>query len=253
MADPDRAVAPSRVLTWERCLNVRDLGGLPTRDGGRTRWRALVRADSLCRLTPAGQEALHRHGVRTLIDLRTPREIAAEPGPFGAAATDDDLRYLHLPIPAAAVVEAPTPSQGYCLALDGAREAISRLAAAVAHAPPGGVLFHCHAGKDRTGLVAAVLLALVGVPDEAIVEDYVLLGDFEALAREWVRWIVGHTQDPVERARLLRGAPPDPDVMRALLHHLHGQHGGAEAYLLGGGATAADVALLRARLREPAA
>jgi hypothetical protein len=64
---------------------------------------------------------------------------------------------------------------------------------------------------------------------------------------------VNHTQDPAERARLLRGAPPDPDVMRGLLHHLHTRHGGPEAYLLGGGASRHDLALLRERLRDPAA
>jgi protein-tyrosine phosphatase len=237
---------PSRALAWASCLNVRDLGGLRTTDGRRTRVGALVRADLLCRLNEEGRAALVAHGIRTVIDLRNTSELAADPNPF-AEASETGIGYLNLPI-TSSVNAAGTPAEGYCRGLDGSQREIVQIVSAIARAPEGGVLFHCHAGKDRTGLVAAVALALVGVPDELIVEDYVVLGDFEALAREWVGWIVRHTDDPFERARLLRGAPPDPDVMRALLTYLHGHHGGAEAYLLAGGAVPEDVAALRRRL-----
>jgi len=71
-----------RHLHWDACLNVRDLGGFPTRDGHTTRSHAVVRADNLCRLTAHGRSALMRYGVRTAIDLRDPREHALEHDPF---------------------------------------------------------------------------------------------------------------------------------------------------------------------------
>ena len=157
------------------------------------------------------------------------------------------MRYLHAPLESHvnAVEGART---GYRRTLDHGRRLLAETATAIARAPVGGVLVNCNAGKDRTGILAAVLLALVGVPDDLIVDDHVVLGDFEAIAREWVRWIVEHTDDPAERARLLRSAPPDPDVMRDLLDHLDRQHGGAERYLIAGGTDPTDLARLRDRL-----
>jgi protein tyrosine/serine phosphatase len=247
MPPTTRTPGRTRVLSWERCLNVRDLGGLPTRDGRRTRWGALVRADSLCRLTDAGLAAVRAHGISTILDLRGAAEVASQPGPFGAGAAD--VTVLHFPIESHVNTVEGAPA-GYALTLDANQALVAAAATAIARAPDGGVLFHCHAGKDRTGIVAAVLLALAGVPDDLIVEDYLVLGDFEAIAREWVRWIVEHTDDPAERARLLRGAPPDPDVMRALLRHLQDRHGGAERYLVTGGVDAEDLRRLRERVVE---
>jgi protein-tyrosine phosphatase len=71
-----------RRLSWDACFNVRDLGGHPIVDGGQTRWRAVVRADTLCRLSETGRAALVDYGVRTVIDLRSARELEAVPHPF---------------------------------------------------------------------------------------------------------------------------------------------------------------------------
>lgn len=80
-------------LAWPGCVNVRDLGGLPTTDGGRTRVGALVRADALDRLTIQGWAALHRRGVRTVIDLRNSEQRGAD-----VAARPDDVATVHLPL-----------------------------------------------------------------------------------------------------------------------------------------------------------
>src|ERR671932_2707905 len=85
----------SRLLAFDACLNVRDLGGIATASGAATRERALVRADSLCRLSDAGRDALVAYGVRTIVDLRGHEEIAKEPNPF---ATHDAVRYRHAPL-----------------------------------------------------------------------------------------------------------------------------------------------------------
>ena len=76
---------PLRQLAWDACYNARDLGGLPTIDGGQTCWQAVIRTDLLNRLTAPGQCALVDYGVRTIIDLRGPKEVAEEPSPFALA------------------------------------------------------------------------------------------------------------------------------------------------------------------------
>jgi protein-tyrosine phosphatase len=249
------ASAADRTLRWEACHNARDLGGLETRDGRRTRWGALVRADLLCRLTEAGRAAVRAHGVRTVVDLRGPEEIAAEPNPFCRPGGDGPL-YLNLPVDeeraaavAAAMQAAGSAAERYCASLDGNQMRIARIASGIAGAPAGGVVVHCHAGKDRTGLVVALLLALVGVPDEVIAEEYALSGrNLEPLTREWLD---RYARDEAERAEMARRAVPHPEVMLDTLAHLRARHGGAERYLLAGGASAAELAALRERLVEP--
>jgi protein tyrosine/serine phosphatase len=251
-----------RLLRWEACLNARDVGGYPTRDGGQTRWRALIRADTLCRLTPAGRAALAAYGVRTVIDLRFPSEVALAPHPFATppapAAGGDGPRYLNIPVSsgrdpaldaevAAAFQACRTREEGYCVELDFSRTGFARIAAAVARAPAGGVVVHCHAGKDRTGLAVAVLLALVGVPDEVIADDYALSA--ACLKELYERQLAEDAPaDPAERARMEEEMSARPATMLAALAHLRSRHGGAEAYLLAGGATPDELALLRARL-----
>ncbi|MCK2220045.1 tyrosine-protein phosphatase [Actinomadura sp. ATCC 31491] len=160
----------SRHLAWDGCHNVRDLGGLPVAGGLRTRWGALVRADTPDRLTEAGWRAAAAHGVRTIVDLRVPGEHRTPPG---------------LRPPGMTVVAAPLHEPGerhehsgtplYLRAfLERRAERCVRVLRAVAAAPPGGVLVHCVAGRDRTGLVVLLLLALAGADAADIAADYEL-------------------------------------------------------------------------------
>ncbi len=88
-----------RRLRWDACWNVRDLGGLPTADGGLTRLGALVRADRLSRLTGAGVRAVVEYGVRTVVDLQFPDETARTPHPFrDAAQAERGVQYVNVPI-----------------------------------------------------------------------------------------------------------------------------------------------------------
>ncbi|MFF2627723.1 tyrosine-protein phosphatase [Kitasatospora griseola] len=162
-----------RQLDWDGCLNVRDLGGLPTRDGRRTRTGAIVRADNLDRLTAEGQNALLHYGVRTVIDLRD--QVEYRP----LLPTPDTVDLVRVPLDALAGPDwwarfgaldgTPLSFRPY---LDHCRDAVSRLVAAVAHARDGAIVVHCGAGRDRTGLAALVLLALAEVEPAAITEDY---------------------------------------------------------------------------------
>ena len=178
--------SPQRHLDWPGLHNVRDLGGLPTRDGGSIRPGALVRSEGLDRLDPAGWDRLHGHGVRTLVDLRSDFEIDAAP-----YASSGDLAVVQTRWEEGLLADpefadwAATGLLSTCLYyrrfLERWPERTATTVRAVAEAAPGGVLVHCAAGRDRTGLITALLLSLVGVPHDLIVADY-LASDARILA-----------------------------------------------------------------------
>lgn len=152
-----------RHLIWPDLLNARDLGGLATGSGRTTEWHRVVRADDLNKLVPAGVAALADYGVRTVIDLRDPRELEQFPNPL-AAAPPPGLVFVNVPLISAAEWEAikdPVEmARGYVLTAELSHANIAKAIATVADAAPGGVVIHCHAGKERTGIVAALLLSL---------------------------------------------------------------------------------------------
>ena len=168
----------NRDLTWDGCANVRDLGGLRTRDGRAIRHGALVRADALDRLSAAGWAALEAHGVRTVIDLRNDDELGTDLAPRPAGLTT-----LHLPLDGIEDTEFwqdwhDRPEFGtplyYRPFLDHFPERTAAVFTAIARAAPGGVAVHCGIGRDRTGLITILLLALVGVDIDGITADYAL-------------------------------------------------------------------------------
>ncbi|WP_432971714.1 tyrosine-protein phosphatase [Dactylosporangium sp. CA-233914] len=160
-------------------FNFRDLGGYATADGRVTRWRRLFRSDSLSRIDPADATTFTELGVKTVIDLRRPREIARD----GRVHAFDGLTYHHISPVHAEWEEALDPEETddarwlanrYLeLARDG-HAAVARAVEVIADADNAPVVVHCVAGKDRTGVVSAVTLAALGVPDEVIAADYAL-------------------------------------------------------------------------------
>jgi protein tyrosine/serine phosphatase len=241
-------VAGDRDLDWDGCFNVRDLGGLRTTDGGKTSWGALVRADSLDHLTSAGWSALREYGIRTVVDLRNDeeREHGAEPRVAGLAT-------VHIPLDDLADKEF----WGYCWEndLDGSplyyrpflERKTKRCAAAVgaiAHAGPGGVVFHCGSGRDRTGLISLLLLVLAGVVPEDIVSDYELSN--VRLRRFWAER-GEEDQGPVIEQILTRKGTSARDLLLDLLASLD-----VDAYLRSGGLRDSDLDAVRARLLDPA-
>lgn len=165
-----------RRLAWPNCLNVRDLGGLAAAAGTVTRRGAVVRADSLDRLTADGWRALEAYGVRTIIDLRNDIERDAEP--YTCA-----MPVVHVPVEDDTDEEfigqwRPFSSPHYyAAALSRWPQRAASAVRAVARAGPGGVVIHCGMGRDRTGLISLLLLALVGVAPTDIAADYELSAD----------------------------------------------------------------------------
>jgi protein-tyrosine phosphatase len=236
-------------LDWEGCDNARDVGGYPTADGRRVRAGALLRSDNLCRLTERGRARLLAAGVRAIVDLRNVEEHDIDPPPYGANTAPDAVP-LYLSLPLFDLDNQETLARlrwtrarygaNYCALLDGFRRSAAAIFGAVADAPAGGVLVHCHAGKDRTGVVVAVLLALAGVPTATIVADYA--ASQPAL---WARWEVDRLAAPTL-------APPHapPEAMEELLDWLEREHGGAAGYLRAIGLSDDQIGRLRERLLD---
>lgn len=239
----------SRHLEWEGCRNLRDLGGLPTEDGGATAYGAFVRGDTLCHLTDAGRGELLGYGIRTVIDLRSPLEITAEPNPF--AALPDVVSYVHRPLNDPATesrLSVTADATERYLLMTGSAATGRRLAgifASMAAAPEGGVLFHCFAGRDRTGIVAALLLRLAGVGVDTIVEDYEVT-DTRMRAR-YDQWLTNLEGTP--RERFLSSLEARGHPIRKVVEQIEERHGAVAPYLEAHGVGRADLGRVRARIR----
>lgn len=244
--------AHTRLLALTGAHNIRDLGGYPTRAGGTTRWRAILRGDAPHRLDADDRTRLIDAGLVTVIDLRNAAERAEAPSIF---EHDADVAHHAIPLFAALdpvrVFAAADPDgfdmgRRYCAALDQCQDRMAAVLTAIADAPDGMVLVHCTAGKDRTGLVAALLLAIADVDPAIIIEDYALTATLAPLliAELRLRALTLGTE-PELAEKVLASAP---DNMARLLGHLDAQHGGIDAYVAGIGLSTTTLARLRARL-----
>ena len=235
-----------RHLEWDGCHNARDLGGLPTLAGRATVPGRVVRSDALDRLTAAGWQAVLDYGVRTIIDLREPEErLPALAGRPAAITT------VSLPLDMRDDVEfwrtwANGPHFGtpiyYRPHIERHPERNAQVLRAIARAGPGAVLFHCAGGRDRTGQVAMLLLALVGVAPAAIAADYAL-----SRTRQRALWAALGVADQgasIDEFIASRGTTQE----RLVLDVLEGLD--VRATLGQAGLGDDDVELLRARLLE---
>jgi protein-tyrosine phosphatase len=248
--------SPSRHLPWDACYNVRDVGGYATADGGQIRWRALVRADNLCRLSPAGRAALVDYGVRTIIDLRSPAELAYAPHPFAPPHSEPGApTYLHLPLldetdqeAIARLDSSRSVQEMYILMIEQYPSQIAAIIRGVAQAEDGGVLVHCFAGKDRTGVVVALLLAVAGAESATIAADYAASDSY--LQPLYAEVLDSLAHDPPQQRQLASLLVSPAGGMHATLAHLDKAYGGPEAYLQAIGVSQQDLQQLRQRLRQ---
>jgi hypothetical protein len=243
VSDPATTVAADPVdrhLPLPGTRNLRDVGGYPAAGGRRTRWRTLLRTDSLDSLPPASQAKLLDLGLRQVIDLRWPSELDEAPSVFGAS---DRVTYTSIPL----LADDPTPHVGLAgmyrhIFDERATQLVQVVRALLA---PGGVpaVIGCAAGKDRTGVAIALILDAVGVPRDVIVADYALSAPMFARPMDdphLVDWRSG----PIE-------VDSPPEFMESSLEHLDSQHGGPAALLHANGVTAEELSALVELLTEP--
>ena len=252
-----------RHIPFAQCCNFRDLGGYRTISGHSIRWRRLFRSAALHYMTPedatVAREVL---GIATVLDLRSEKELTeGGKGPLFDGPFRGLVQHLHLPLlqmrtitggtaesihqPAVEPVSPPTmsPEDAYYEIM---RKGGPRIAAAIETlAAPGRypAVFHCAAGKDRTGIVAAVVLGVLGVNDEDIVQDYALTNR--------------HIHSIVQRARAMRNAPSEesmeryevkPERIRTLLEKVRGEFGSVTGFVRANGIDASTIAKLRENL-----
>lgn len=255
----------SRWIALQGAANVRDLGGLALRGGGATATGVLLRADNLQGLTARDVGRLVGDlGVRMVVDLRTEVEVELEgPGPLvGEERVEIQHRSLLPEVGARTdvAVDGALPWQGYRLDNDPDEPFVVRAYMRylsdrpdsvvgalrdIAHAP-GAVVVHCAAGKDRTGMVCALALEMVGVERAAVIADYVATG-------ERLEPLLARLRASPTYAADLEGRPADShrpraDTMSRALELVDARHGGAAAWLAAHGFEAADADALRRRL-----
>ena len=240
----DSAAYP-RHLPIEGTQNFRDVGGYPTADGGATRWRTLFRSDSLHALTAAGAQALTDLGIRSSIDLRSEREVGAEPS---ALSLDPRFAYVHRPLEAG-LLTAPegleTLGAFYVYRIENAKASFLSILETLAGGDIFPAIVNCTVGKDRTGLVIALLLGLAGVPRSFVMEDYVLT---ERYASELIARFVERRR--ADGREWMLECPPE--AMEAALDHLDRRYGGAEGYVREIGVSDEAVGAIRSALVGPA-
>ncbi|WP_226963665.1 tyrosine-protein phosphatase [Nostocoides sp. F2B08] len=260
-----------RWIEIDGVANMRDLGGLPTVDGGRTAWRRLIRSDNLQDLSPEAVDHLvDSVGVRDIVDLRSETELhLLGDGPLRVLET---LQHHHhsllpdrafadrVPEPERADTGLGSPWKKY----DGRRDArfwadhylgylserpdsVSAALDVIARSE-GATIVHCAAGKDRTGTVVAMALSVAGVPDEVIVEDYVLSD--ERITRILDRLASHPVYGEALKSQPVDDQRPKAASMEAILTSVRDGFGGAEGWLRAQGWSEEQVRTLRRHLRE---
>jgi protein tyrosine/serine phosphatase len=253
-----RALTPAeRRLAFEHgCFNARDLGGLVTEDGRRLRAGVVYRADGLHRLPPGEVERLAAAGIRTVVDLRTAAELEVAPSFRGP----DGIEVRHLPVlqavwpkdefgpeidddPVAFLVDR------YAEMLDEGRDAIAAVFALLADPDRRPLAFHCSAGKDRTGVVAGLVLGLAGVPDDDIAEDYASSAEAMADLVAWIRRVRPQAATSMdEQPAAFLSCPAD--AMHGFLDVVRTRFGSVRSYLDSIGVPAATIAAVRDALLD---
>ena len=241
-----------RRVALEGPLNFRDLGGYETADGRRVRWGRVFRSDSLRRVSPADVAHLTETvRLATIIDLRADEELARA---GGGLLHDEGVAYHQLPLFDRAAhpnaLRDMTLQDFYLIALRRAGPRIVRVLDTLAGCCDKAVVFHCAAGKDRTGVLAALMLALLGAGDDEIADDYALSEHAERRYHEWRRSLATDPDEEAGHSSAWLLNPCPREAMLLFLTELREQHGSVEAYVRRTGVTDAQVRALREHLLD---
>jgi protein tyrosine/serine phosphatase len=248
MTIQNKRVLVDRHLAWPNCYNARDLGGLPTIDGGETRSGVVIRSDILGRLTDEGRQAMLDYGVRTVLDLRGPEEAEKYRYDFGGKSAESiDLTYLNLPLehfyPEVGQMIRNATSRGevYCIIPDHYSDLTAEVVRSIINAKPGGVVIHCHAGKDRTGTITALLLRMAGVPMDVVAADY---AESQERLRPLYEELIAEAGGE-EKLGFWQKPTVTEEMMLIMLNHLDETYGGVERYLEWAGLSPDELTKLR--------
>ncbi|MEM7365733.1 MAG: tyrosine-protein phosphatase [Pseudomonadota bacterium] len=265
MASVKETLHPRRHIPLASVQNLRDLGGYRTTDGMVTRWGTFLRSGGLSQATGADQQKMLEHGVRTVVDLRSVGKIVEAPNPF---ANRDDVRYHHHDLwgdrmsdfqsSTTSLTQEAKLADLYRTGFPACAEVIGDIMATLADAGDQGTIFHCGAGKDRTGMIAALLLGIARVPNETISADYALT---EMFLDEPLRdhsnpdpmFMPGKGRkdlDPVEAALPLYFHSCLPGTMSQALDFLDREYGGVVGYVRNIGLSDLQIQRLRSKFVE---
>jgi protein-tyrosine phosphatase len=255
VAQPGReacwAMVADRVVPLTGAFNFRDLGGYPTADGHSTRWGVAFRSDALHELTVDDLVLLRDLGLRTVVDLRTGTELERH---GRGLLIDEPVSHVHLsvlPIEAGESLAAPPPvgtdmAARYLWYLEVGSSALAAALRLLADPASQPLVFHCAAGKDRTGVLSALALSCLGVGRDGIVDDYVQTAARLDLILERLRGRPLHQQEVRADPRVTIEAA----TMERFLDGLDERYGGATGWALSAGIEVATIVALRQCLLE---
>jgi protein-tyrosine phosphatase len=236
-----------RELAIEGINNLRHIGHYPTRHGRQTAPH-IYRSASLHRMPPEAMEALAEAGIRTIVDFRSEQERTEFATPalhdYGIAVIEAAV-FQSDASPVGLDKEFPGFAAVYTTFLETGAAAYRSLAEAIANSE-GGLLFHCAAGKDRTGVAAALLLDLAGVDDEHILEDH--SHSFYLLSELAPQWKAAMSERGMDPARVDVMLASDPEDIAALLVHLRERWGSAAGYFRAIGVAEETLRVVRLRI-----
>ncbi|MCI4064680.1 tyrosine-protein phosphatase [Micromonospora sp. R77] len=244
------ATEVTRRIPFDSLFNFRDVGGYPAHDGRSVRWGRLYRSDSPHRIDGPDREAFAALGVRTVIDLRRPSEVERD----GRVPEYDGLTYRHIHPEHHDWAQVPYDdgqdlarylADRYAALAETGTAGLAEAVGLIADSANAPVVVHCVAGKDRTGIVCALTLAVLGVADEDIAADYAL--STEASAR-FSAWVAATFPDAEEPPAPFLASPAE--AMTLFLTELRAGHGSVEDYLRHAGVTDAQLTALRDHLLD---
>jgi protein-tyrosine phosphatase len=223
------------VIKLEGGYNLRDLGELPSSTGKATKRGVFVRAGNLDKLSKAAQSQFIDYGLKTVIDLRSEWECQNYPNVF---AQSSHVQYKNLPMMnddlsnnpefKAKTEHCPNLSEVYRVYLDTCQQPLGMIISAIADSPTT-TAFHCYAGKDRTGIVAALLLSVAGVEDKVIAQDYAETNEhIRHLVAEWRENTIKNNRD---LAKMERDSAAAPETILDSLTYIRQNYVGVEEYL----------------------
>ncbi len=241
-------IAAERLVTLEGTVNFRDIGGYKSSDGRTVKWGKIFRSDGLARLTRNDHAILEKMGLKLVIDFRRESEVKMSPDNL---PEENSVDYLHLPVSGADFDTVSAMDRlkkgdtdwltesfmrdGYVNNIDTYAEAWGTVMKRLSDSENLPLVFHCTAGKDRTGACAALILLILGVPEETVIFDHGLSNTYLA---DFLETIYSYLKEfGVEREKISPYLTAPPDAIVALLDHIRNKYGSAENYLV----TQADV------------